>query len=655
MTPQKTPFAAGLLAVALFAAQPLLGLCNAAAPAQPGKPPAAGKTLKPFAGERDFRQTMARLLGRREARVRYAPVAPASPSPAGQPTAPSGSTTLDSISVTGSRVPTPIDTITNVQTQGVDEGDIVKKQGDYLIVLRRGRLFTLDTSGDGLRAVSSVDAFAPGSDPNGTWYDEMLVADGTVVVIGYSYDRGGTEIGLFDLQGNGTLRYRATYQLRSSDYYSARNYASRLIGKTLIFYAPMSLDDYESEAPDAQLPALRQWTRGATPTDFRRILPATRIYSSPGLLDPDDIALHAVTQCELGGARMRCRSSAVLGPDSRVFYVSEDAVYIWSSREPDPKKPARANAAVFRMPLDGRAPSALRASGSPIDQMAFLQRDGWLNVLVSNEGEGEAMWASRMRPGDLALLRVRLSEFGDGRGIARRDAYRPLPQANAYDYDLHARFIGDWLVFGFGGYWGEKAAINAKVAYALRYARRDPLATLRLPHHVQRVDALGRDAILIGTEEDSEDDASASGLHFTSVRLDGAARIAGHYLQAHTEQGDDRSHGFFYRPDDADNGLLGLPVVDEGGGGNASVLFLRNQHLNLSPAGALVSNGGAGKDSDDGCVISCVDWYGNARPIFAGTRVYALLGYELVEGRRDNGRIVERRRVDFAPHAAVSR
>ncbi|MCC7248347.1 MAG: hypothetical protein IT473_06970, partial [Lysobacter sp.] len=35
------------------------------------------------------------------------------------------------------------ESITNVQTAGVDEGGIVKRQGDFLIVLRRGRLFTL--------------------------------------------------------------------------------------------------------------------------------------------------------------------------------------------------------------------------------------------------------------------------------------------------------------------------------------------------------------------------------------------------------------------------------------------------------------------------------------------------------------------------------
>ncbi|ALN60068.1 hypothetical protein GLE_4727 [Lysobacter enzymogenes] len=671
----KSLFAAALSAAALLAlAAPTVG--RAATPAAAARPPAAaaaGKTLKPFASEREFRRAMARLLGSNASRRHYAPpvpvapdapvapAAPAQPVPAPLAAAANKGTTLDRIQVTGSRIQSPsagspsADTITNVQTQGVDEGDIVKKQGDYLIVLRRGRLFSLDTGGDRLRAVSSIDAFAPGSDPSDTWYDEMLVADGTVVVIGYSYDRGGTEIGLFDLQAGGGLRYRATYQLRSSDYYSARNYASRLIGKTLIFYAPMSLEDYETDRPDARLPALRHWRSGATPADFRRILPATAIYTAPGLLDPHDVALHAVTQCELGGPRMRCRSSAVLGADSRTFYVSEDAVYVWTSRDPDPDHPGRPNAAVFRMPLDGRPPSALRASGSPVDQMSFLQRDGWLNVLVGNDAEGEAMWASRTRTGDLALLRVRLSEFGDGRGIAHRAAYRPLPQANIYDYDLHARFIGDWLVFGFGGYWGDKDGVDVKRAFALRYARREPVSTLRLAHAVERVDALGPDAILIGTDRDDEEQVSTRALHFTSLRLGAAARVAGHHLQTGATQSDDRTHGFFYRPEDADNGLLGLPVIADDGDGGARVLFLRNRRLDLSAAGALASSADAGRRRDDGCVVSCVDWYGDARPIFAGQRVYALLGYELVEGRRDGGRIVERRRLDFTPRAKVSR
>ncbi len=37
----------------------------------------------------------------------------------------------------------PSESVTNTQHAGVDEGGIVKVHGDHLVVLRRGRLFTV--------------------------------------------------------------------------------------------------------------------------------------------------------------------------------------------------------------------------------------------------------------------------------------------------------------------------------------------------------------------------------------------------------------------------------------------------------------------------------------------------------------------------------
>src|SRR5688500_16564688 len=54
------------------------------------------------------------------------------------------------------------DSVTNNQTAGVDEGGIVKVHGEHLVVLRRGRLFTVKIGGGALEPISSVDAFAPG-------------------------------------------------------------------------------------------------------------------------------------------------------------------------------------------------------------------------------------------------------------------------------------------------------------------------------------------------------------------------------------------------------------------------------------------------------------------------------------------------------------
>jgi hypothetical protein len=120
-------------------------------------------------------------------------------------------------------------------------------------------------------------------------------------------------------------------------------------------------------------------------------------------------------------------------------------------------------------------------------------------------------------------------------------------------------------------------------------------------------------------------------------------------------QGELRSHGFFYKPEPGgDAGIIGLPVRSAGkpgamhlAEGSASIVFVKNERLDLRPLGELEAGQAVGRN--DGCRASCVDWYGNARPIFLGKRAFALMGYELVEGSVADGRVSERRRVSFAP------
>jgi hypothetical protein len=128
------------------------------------------------------------------------------------------------------------------------------------------------------------------------------------------------------------------------------------------------------------------------------------------------------------------------------------------------------------------------------------------------------------------------------------------------------------------------------------------------------------------------------------------------FTMPNASQGESRSHGFFYRADSADgsDGILGLPIAREVPpgfhrlfGSAASMLFLRREQRTFQMAGELESRFNTA--IEDNCVASCTDWYGNARPIFAGNRVFALLGYELVEGRMGRGAIREIGRVNYAP------
>jgi hypothetical protein len=544
------------------------------------------------------------------------------------------------------------ESITNNQQEGVDEGGIVKRLGDYLVILRRGRLFTVDVGGGRLRPVSMINAFGGGGDPDG-WYDEMLVSGETVVVIGYSYKHDATEIGLFRIDHEGGLHYRETWHMRSGDYYSSRNYASRLIGTRLVMYAPVYADAADDDV-DAWMPGIRRWRPGEIADEeeggFRRILRAGRVYG-PGrpLHAMDGPVLHTVTSCELGRGRMECQATAVLGPEARVFYVSPTAAYVWTSDWMQERE--RAPSTLYRIPLDGSAPSALAAEGGPVDQFSFLESgDGHLNVLVRSDGDGEAMWDAEDAGGDVRLLRVPLTRFGGGNARARDADYRNLPVPEAGGYAFHNRFVGRHLLYGTGGGWGEPDS-GAAVLYALRWDG-GRLARVALPHGVDRIEVMGGDAVVVGS--DSAD------LHFSGIRLGRRPRLAQRYVHPDAQQGELRSHGFFYRADAPDRGVIGLPIIGPGKPGythlfdeSASVLFVQNRDAAFHPLGELKAR--PENAEDDGCIASCVDWYGNSRPIFLGERILALMGYEIVEGAVVDGRIREVRRAAFAPRALAAR
>jgi hypothetical protein len=523
--------------------------------------------------------------------------------------------------------------ITNNQHEGVDEGDIVKQYGDYLIILRRGRLFTVNVGMGRLRPVSSVNAYGPGIDPDSAWYDELLVADGTVVVIGFNYEVGATEVGLFNINDDGRLRYRATYHFHSDDYYSSRNYASRLIGTKLIFYTPLYLG-YDLDDPVSALPAVRRWS-GDSDKDFRRIIGYRDIYRAPVPVQSlNDVVLHTITVCDLSSEQFHCRASGVVGNASEVFYVSPKATYVWTD--------ATDSAMVLRIPLEGSRPSAVRASGQPIDQFSFLEDEGGqLNVVVRADAHGDRMWNAELSSGDVALLRMPVTVFGDGTQTAPVSAYRALPDPGDAS-EFHNRFVGDWLLYGTEEDDNDDPG-SRLFAVQTSTAR---VTEIDLPHHVDRIEAMGEDAVVIGGDDEEE------GLHFSGIRLSGKPARMQHYVLKSSAEGESRSHAFFYKPEEQGGGLLGLPVrapADEKYAelldNSAAVVFLHNSGARFEALGELRANDEAVKE--DGCVASCVDWYGNARPLFIGNRVFALLGYELVEGRVRDGTIREVRRTMF--------
>lgn len=625
--------AAGAMALTAFAAPP----------DDPDKT-ISGAGLVGFASEEGVDAFAAKMVALEQERYReqesavYYDMAPAPPALSIAPQ----EAIAEAADATADRAP---ESITNTQEVGVDEGGIVKNAGDYLVVLRRGRLFTVRTGGGALTPVDTIDAFPPGAtNPGSTWYDEMLIAGDQVIVIGYSYGSSGTEVSRFHLSGDGKLSYHDTHYLRSGDYYSSSNYATRLIGDELILYTPIYANWHDL---DQSLPSIREYGSEqqqllVKPQDFLVAEP----YRSGRF--PVDV-LHTVTRCDLSAADLDCSATAIAGTWSRAFYVSREAVYAWTGQsvagwEDDA---ARTPGQLYRIPLDGSRPGAVQVAGSPVDQFSFAEDadDGVLRVVLRDVGNGEGMWASEYSMGKISLATVPFASFDNGAGILVRGNYRELPEPEGWRFQN--RFVGDYLLYSAAEYAREG---ETPIVYAVPLDGR-AVQQLSLTHGITRFDRMGSDAIAVGPSSDGA-------LGFSALSLGKQAKLEDTTMLAAANEGETRSQAFFFRPDagsrDGLSGTLGLPITrraERNGaeflGSGSAIAFLRREDRKLKSAGELAAR--TENARDDGCVASCVDWYGNARPIFMGDRIFALMGYEVVEGSMSDGRIREQRRISFAP------
>lgn len=643
----------------------LFGLLTLAAVISSGllaQPVRAQDAMEAFRSDEDLR-TFLMPNGEMEAGV-YAPPPPSPPPPPPPPPPPGSAPAMSA--------PPPVATeafadaaaagvpenpsITNTQIAGVDEGGIVKVSGDHLVILRRGRLFSVSTADGDLRAVDQINAYPPGVDGGGDWYDEMLVSGDWVVVIGYSYSRGGTEVNRFRLGADGQFTFVDSHHLRSQDYYSSENYASRLVGDQLIFYTPLSFG-YGNEDPLLSLPSLSRWTAGQDGPRWERIVTGRQVYMAAPLRQrgPQAVqAMHTVSTCDLTAPQLQCRATVILGGESRTFFVSQNAVYVWTSEDSywpdDADEQAFSPAYLYRLPFDGGAPQAVQVQGDPVDQFSFSPNAeaGRLDILVVSDSDGDRMWSPEFANGAAALLRLPMSRFGDGSGGTRAQDYQLLPGGERTWIDVD-RFVGDWLFYALERYGADYSRSTTELV-AVPVRGGEPI--LFDFEAVDRIEQLGSDALVVG---------GTDSVTFTTLVLGGRQPSVGStFVVPQASESESRSHAFFFRPDTADgtSGLMGLPIMTraelplgKGWAASADMLFLRRDDRDLSDFGRL--HAAPAGTAQDGCEASCTDWYGNARPIFLRGRVFALMGYEIIEGREGGATIQEVRRLDYTPSVPV--
>jgi hypothetical protein len=421
------------------------------------------------------------------------------------------------------------DSITNNQVEGIDEGDIVKMHGEHMVILRRGRLFSVRLGGDALEAVSKTNAYGPGQQ-HGGWYDEMLVSNDTVIVIGYNYRAAATEVGLFDINAQGDLHWRDTMFVRSSDYYSSRNYASRLVGNRLVMYMPLHLGDSSEQA----LPAVRH-----SPTDtWRTVVDYNRLYRPVQTLGYD-ATVHSVMSCDLSGRGFDCSAVGVVGPSSRTFHVSSTGVYLWVGGQNDPWEETTGrpehtepeSAILYRFPLNCTAPGAARVRGAPLDQFSFDEREGNMHVLLRADGSGDSMWRAEASAGDVGFLSVPLRSFSDDIPTVAASAYKGIAHLTGSLYAMQNRFVAGRVLFGLGAGWDSSHRAGTHLAPLWIYnPSSDTTTEISIPHSVERIEPMDHDALVVGNE--------GRNLTFSAVALDATPTIASRHTVRGAAQGE---------------------------------------------------------------------------------------------------------------------
>ncbi len=594
----------------------------------------------------------------------------------------------ETITVTGSRIVTQAQSmpvavtavdgsnITNTQVASVDEGDIVKLIGEYLLVLQDGRIFAVHYPTMTLTDRQDVYRKDEDGDPIGAdWYDEMLVQGDQIIVTAYSYEDDASEITVLRLdQETGKVEPRGVFLISSDDYYDVDNYATRIVGDKLIIHTPYEADDLVSRR---NRPVIRRWTNAEDFYDNegegRQVLRAQDIYRPVfGVSEP---WIHSISVCPLSDVierGLRCETTGFIGTELAEMYVAGDAIYLWHSAlgadeqswtdctigTPSPDFGEVPPAAIYRLPIGSGEVEVLGARGLPIDQFSM---DAQGNRFRALSNFFHHACSDDELPKSFALLNASQGQFRDRYIPAREREFANLP--SMMTSSVENRFVGDWVVYGGRDRYSRRPPRNeeaskralSNVVHAVPIDDPDNAQAIAIGHTLVRLERMGDAAFIAnGYVDRSGLRVSYVGLgdHENSTGVRSSAFLPGRY------ESESRSHAFNATYTLGGDGTLGVPTVqrtEQSGGywwysdvSDLSFINFTGEGI-LADAGVIAATPenqvqtGAGYE----CDISCIDWYGNARPIFLGGRVYGLMATELVEADMVDGQVTERRRVDL--------
>ena len=535
------------------------------------------------------------------------------------------------IFVTGSRI-SDSDLITNNQEAGIDEGGIVKKLGNYLLVLRNGTLYSIALREGGRDSLQVVDMLLAAEDDSGrgVWYDEILALDGRIVLLGYG---GGTQLIGFSIDDSGRLHRRWHYTLNGNDYFSDNNYGMRLLGDRLIFQQTLSIDS----SADIAWP---EWRRGNEPLQLARPLLENYQILFPGLMS-DTPDLHLLLSCSLPlleQGDFACDAAGVLSDSSSELYVTESTAYLalsgwndelylepdfvswgFSSRLNDSQLQTHRQTWLARFDLiNFGTPELARVQGELRSQFWLKELDGDLHVL-SNTGYGEDANVLLHRVGrqdfthtGQSLIAPRTTMPGEVHGPARLTSKAAYVVQAANNDDV--------------------MSVTSSVSMSILDLHQDGITQLELEFEPDRLETIQEHLLVTGHTNNQ--------LKFVLLQDQAKPYLLDQLALYGFQQSEHRSHAFNFGQPATGRTVFGLPVITQAAANNdtsdyidrVSDLLLIDMSENRLQMLGLVDMASHAKPEPK-CELSCFDWYGNARLFFVGERIFALSADQLVELR----------------------
>jgi hypothetical protein len=564
---------------------------------------------------------------------------------------------LDAVEVVGSRI-APADIITNNQEAGVDEGDIVKKSGRFVLVLRQGWLHVFDTGTSAAPAVERIQSLQVATDPSGetVWYDEILAFDDRVVLLGFNFVEEVAELISYSMDGSGRLQREARYWIRVQDYYSASNYGARIEGDNLLLVLAMPIDvDGEDAWP--------VWSRrDGVSADWQPLVELEDVHLPVAV--PIRPVIHLVVRCplrQLQGDALDCRTVGVVGEENSSSYVSSQAVYLaveyWPAHAvldptldllewPDRHKGLRSTV-VYRFPFAAGATIGFALfDGLTGTQFTFTERGSRFHAAMA-----EAAADAEVEP-VLLLQSAAIEAFAPNisePARARLDARQPLDPAQ-----LSFRFTDQGLLVG-----PHSSVLLDEQLRLHEWRPVRPPRIARMPAMLlQPLDGSTAVAIQIGHSADQIEPVpggvAVSGLdpaerwHVSVLAPTGSGLSRTTLALPKWRPDDSRSHAFNSVRRDDGTVLLGWPVtpwdigvspLDDGWYwqqrrrvADLAMLHWDGNRLGLAGVLDMQPNRTPPKCKSG---WACWDWYGTARLFFFEGRIFLLSGPRLVEASWD--------------------